>query len=698
MNNIRFRKDFYLANQGKLEPDQNPPKHPGQFGNFYKDQLNKLDFITDPKERSKIWESIQVPVKTPAESEGWNKYMSIGEAAENQLIVSNKLREWGPDVPPEVLFSWEWPKYYQGENIPEGYELVNPTFNISRDIQHFYGSDHFNLIHASVGFVNKIATLPLLEQDLPTMQFMGSTDRIANLTFFVTPEGQFLLEDFQRQIKQFENQVIEYRGLTKDISMTVRCPMMKVAGLFKVIPESVNVETVPGSPGSSLVRVTLSEWNPTTFSEPYQIGGTEDRIFKTFVQAVLDDLSSGRPNDILEIAEGVTIFDEIAVGETSISLNRDEGTFLRLKISGSDFQSKRFAMIKDMVDVISLHKEGFAYADDEQVYGFKSALAMNLYRQQDQIENADALNEKANELKLKLKTIARTHLEGELRHLYPNLFNEFNLNKFDLNPCYPDLELPDHPITGPEGPAGRPYGALHTQPDFFIYNPELDPNESASKEAEKHSDSHLKIIHQLILENNMTQLNEEISPKTAMEYRNRESPVNLKDQPRMDHLKDPNIISKDRFNSTTVGIGGQIENITEGTIWKAGIKHMKETNELGIKRAFPAFRVHFIKEGKDQIAYNGFQEAYGGFAINEIRVIDSRKIPAATCIIQLVNLDGFIQTETMNDIRREDRRFPGKNVDRADRQDFAFQYDQEIDLQLNVFNAQYETNVSAYDV
>lgn len=66
--------------------------------------------------------------------------------------------------------------------------------------------------------------------------------------------------------------------------------------------------------------------------------------------------------------------------------------------------------------------------------------------------------------------------------------------------------------------------------------------------------------------------------------------------------------------------------------------------DLSMRRAYPTFKIYFIEEDSEQSSkqYRAFDDFYSYSAIQEIRVIRSRKVPADLAIIRMSNISGIL--------------------------------------------------------
>ncbi len=692
--------------------------------------LQNLNNANLKRDKVKFYDELQDPVRNPKQSQAWLEFIK------GATVYNVESDDWGPQVPASRYFSMEYRRYAAGSSAPAGYKLEDPTYGVYYKDLKFFSSDDFNPIHVSVGFQNRIAALPLLEQQLPTAQFMGSSDRMVTMTFFVTPDGQGQMTEFNKMIQDYENQVIEFRQYSKDMYLKFWNPIAAMCGISTVVPDSIHTETVPGNPGSSVVRVTFSEYNPSSHPEPIDVEGREEKILREFVMSAFGEL--GAKGDVIQDADIRGLTDEVFTGQvgrpipklvydlanplfpefgtqpnTSRSRNVNApdfskkdvpGKWIYMKISRQEVEPDKtdiWDFCWDLTKMTYDNREGFAYASDRQTFGLKTYAGLPLYQDPGALE-PDWLARQSQKLFETMKGHVENTLLGPLgRSKFYKLSREYIDTDRDTEPCYPDMELPDHPVD--------PGSSLYTEPDFYFYNPELVPEFAQHTDAKKMGDRNRKAVYKLLKANSETDLNKDDVIKehddvyaAKFGQRNRKRQVDLSSIQGTDHLKEVGgaIKTAGHFDSTDrkqLGPEGEIYTVTSENIYNTAVEDVKKNRELGMRKAFPTFRIHFVREGRNKTTLRGFHQSYGGFAVSEIRFIASRKSPTDTCVITLANLDGFIETDDLDDIRSEDKRY-GQDRLSTDSKNFMYDYDDIIDAQLIAANQKFASNIDDWTI
>ena len=692
---------------GTAELTYQPPR------NRFQEHLVEVEDELDKPKQKKLYDYLQQAVSNPAHSEAWAEF--IKGASQNEL---NGRTEFGPSIPPDRYFRMAWKEYTNAPTgVPEGegWELESSDYAIYSRLHEFNAQNEFLPIHVSVQFAHRIASLPLLSQQLPTHQYLGPTDREITIVFNVTQEGKFLLEDFRDHIERFEQHVIEYRNIAKNQYMEIQTPLAKAAGLvlgnfgYKVIPENIDIETTPGNPGNTQMRVTFSEFNPSSHEKPQNPGDRERAILKSFLAGVFNRLSGGRPADIIEwkainmredlVADTVGVLDyplrqpKVGKPELEVMLKQIQKYAERRGLTN---------LYNCVYDIVALTQErelftqygpgdpvGFAYATDDQTYGLKSIVEINPYWSGD-VAFKDEVDLKAQGFEKRVRQVLIDYLVGDLADTFPSLALEFVQVNVDLSACYPDMSLPEHPATG---------RVVDTEADFYLVDSPLlrearGNNKTWIEEHFKNAvGTHIGLNLATKIDGTDDQL-DIVEPVTSVEYK-QGGRVPTKRFAGIDK-KQYGIEGEITAQETEVGIithkDGFIGNIEEDSIIKAGMDAIDRHAKLGMRKAFPTFRLNFVKEGRREVDYNNFYEARGGFAVKEIRVIRSRKIPTDTCVIEMVNLDGFLETDSIDDIRREDLHTKQSRY-QSDNRELFYKYDDQIKSQLQIHNNARGTDV-----
>jgi len=670
----------------------------------FREHLDAIRAEPDPEKQKRLYDYLQEKENNPQLSLPWYEFIRGSES--NQLTSS----EFGPNLSPDKAFRMAWKEWGSPGKSPvdKTWQLEDENYQIYSKIRHFNSNSEFVPIHVSVQYAHRVASLPLLSHQLPTHQYLGPTDRELTITFHATQAGKAMLERFQKEIELFEQNVIDYRSLAHNAWMEVKTPLAKAAGFprgaygHKMVPEHIDIETVPGNPANSIVRVTFSEFNPTVFQENESPLDREDKVIAAFIQAVFNKLSGGNPRDIIHASSNIRGTGgegdwgkefELPVGETSLdikNIDSQKSPWIELKFALTEQQAeiRGMAGLWECADEIlaTTHRVNngavaFAYATDEETYGLKSLAEISLLWGGNMLDQ-EKLGIEANQLKGDIRDIALKHLTGRVGKAFPTLAIEYAQVNLDLNSCYPDMELPPHPVTG---------RVIDTEPDFFLVDQELWSEADNKAETFARNDI-MPAIKKIVKANAQTDL--DLENKKPVDILEEEAEVYAQQGiVSMDGLPDLDYTSGDLKPQNLDVIGKLVANITEDSIFDAGLASVRRDTRLGMKKAFPTFRLYFIKESRDQITYSSFYEAQGGFAVKDLSVVRDRNTPADMLMISMVNLDGFLETSVIDDIRQED--FRAEQTRYVADNELYEQHEQIIKNQLQIANSKYGTNIKA---
>lgn len=699
LNVNRYNYDLAYAGtvDGTFAPRGTLQEH---IADTLKGRDESLDSTYTKSEQVILYDQMQEKVRDPFYSKSWGEF--IKGYTQNQLT----RYEYGPSIAPDKYFRMMW-KQFKGfpSGAPEGtgeWIEEDPIYKVFSRLFQFNADPEFVPVHAAVQFVSRIANLPLLSQQLPTQQYLGPADRELTLTFNVTERGKGLLQLFRSYIEAFENQVVDYRHLAQHQHMEIQTPFAKMAGFPQgvfgsmVVPENIDIQTTPGNPGNSVVRVTFSEFNPSLYKEPVNTADKEYAIFTAFMQSLFNKLSGGRPRDIIYpfspkipedlLAKTLGVLDLAARELTDLEAGIEIRMLLSKKEAEKRGQTVLFDAAQEILEITQARPTIFAIATDKQVYGLKSIAEIDPYWSGD-VKLFDKLNKHSESMNHQIREVCRKWLEGDLSNVFPFLALEFAEVNHDVEACYPDMQLPPHPATK---------RVVDTEADFYLVDSVLA--QQADDRIQLFVRGDLKAgVQKNMRQNKQTALDEdsdrpvEITEEESIVYEQK-SPTDMDNLPGID---------------PKWGIGGNLEsqeikalpkdklvhNITDDDIINAGINEIKHHAQLGFRKAFPTFRLYFLKEGRDQVDYTNFYAVKSGFAVKEIRLVRSRKIPADMCVIDMVNLDGFMETDYVTDIRREALHTKQSRYEPGTRQLF-FKHDDLIKNQLMIHNNMFETNIS----
>jgi len=246
------------------------------------------------------------------------------------------------------------------------------------------------------------------------------------------------------------------------------------------------------------------------------------------------------------------------------------------------------------------------------------------------------------------------------------------------SPCYPDLNLPDHPYFG---------SSTFTDPDFYFYN----YADNAGIEGFDSADPKLKKQILQILRNNKASMD-------ALQDGTFES-ENFREEFKIGKHFDGSETIKRKSGGTASyeSLRKEVDNVEKHFNSKfSGVSHILaqetvfekdplldhkfdidalkeiayhsmqdfESRKYLLKRAFPTFKLYFIEEDSGEESWSALDDFYGYNAVRSISLTRSRKIPADLCVVELQNVSGVLDGTLQGAITDLDYVL-GKNTDLA---------------------------------
>ncbi len=112
----------------------------------------------------------------------------------------------------------------------------------------------------SISFENILATMPVIGHPYPSYQHIGSTDARISMSIVTTSEES--VKSLSGFYSIIEEQAHKYRMVPAGHrNVSVSNPLINMCGLQDMIPETLVIETVPGSPGTYAAELVLID-NP----------------------------------------------------------------------------------------------------------------------------------------------------------------------------------------------------------------------------------------------------------------------------------------------------------------------------------------------------------------------------------------------------------------------------------------------------
>jgi len=356
----------------------------------------------------------------------------------------------------------------------------------------------------NVGFGNNLVMMPLDGHRFPTIQYTGGQHTVATIS--IRAEGSTgreflrLLQNFQNS---YEYSAISFREFARRQGVSIRNDLLNALNIKNVLIESINVDTVQGSPGGLDITLRLIDNTINEQLRPIIVPSAEAN-YNTMALKVVETLLKKRWIS------------------TEVTTNKGFGTFLKEEISGSGSSavskitietaynaprsmvigSPQIRALADLLartipvpfgrtdkDLIAYYSEeveaGEYFLENEKAFAFEGRFQRGvLYALFGDRENPGALSDlsfkiwasgPAQSLVLLLGSSdnGAKPLDNDFAKLYATVGSSIKYDK--SNQAFPDLLLPPNPITGL---------SVDTNPDFFLVN-ESDVNLCNSATLEK---------------------------------------------------------------------------------------------------------------------------------------------------------------------------------------------------------------------
>lgn len=164
----------------------------------------------------------------------------------------------------------------------------------------------------SISFQNVLAVLPIKSFMYPTYQHIGSIDAVVNLTFMAIDDGA--IERLSEFYNIIETQAISMKHIPAgQRNLSINNDLVNMCGLKEFIPESLIVDTVPGSTNLYAASMRLLN-NPITKNTQEELTTSHDYVddqdIKRKVVKIIEDHLSIIPN-IAEVKDTLGLINPI---------------------------------------------------------------------------------------------------------------------------------------------------------------------------------------------------------------------------------------------------------------------------------------------------------------------------------------------------------------------------------------------------
>lgn len=371
------------------------------------------------------WELDQQETFNPQESVAWRAFWQHGWRREERLLYSDCSNDFALRF---TLIS------KRGDQIVPYRAVWRPRL--------------MTPVFITATYTNRIARLPVLNWVYATHQYTGSSNFVIQAVFVCQDSARRELEFLQYLINTYQEQVLDFRRMTKEWQPVITNDIARICGIQQVAVNSLTVDTMPGHPDALKVILTLIQYAPPEkeelrpVSSPYQL----DSILQQALNLLLD---LGRQQGFLELnKETVTTFDTNVPG---FPIFGDQEWVWRAKISDYFTSNPVYLAIT-------------------RPYGNTGESLLQLLDRRPNKrlpipllpgDDAGALNQYYNSL----RTLLQRVLEGPLASVpqFTDIRAALYKQKGNIKEllCYPDLDLPPHPATG---------RIADTNPDCYFFN------------------------------------------------------------------------------------------------------------------------------------------------------------------------------------------------------------------------------------
>lgn len=322
-------------------------------------------------------------------------------------------------------------------------------------------------VHLSVSFSNYIAKLPVLNWVYPTHQYVGGANRVLTAVFYTSQDNRAELEHLQYLVQREQEQTANFRYLSQYWGVKIYNDLARLCGIKAVVVEDLHIDTVPGSP--TLIQVTLVMREHHLREEALQPLTHIPRLDSVLQQTLERLIRLGKDLQLIT-TKNVTQYE-------LVGLLDEHGRLINPGFEGWVPNG----------EIVIWRRQGFGEAYSPQHPSLSSRLYHVFLNYGGPYNDnlLDLLNRRPNMLMPlptlpgqnvvrdlkereyydRLRSLLQAILDGPLRE--DERFTDLRQAAFQItgnykgNICYPDLDLPPHPVTN---------RIIDTEPDCYFYN------------------------------------------------------------------------------------------------------------------------------------------------------------------------------------------------------------------------------------
>lgn len=553
----------------------------------------------------------------------------------------------------------------------------------------------------NVSLQNSITTIPIIGYEYPTHQYLGG--KHVKIAFSMEGLKGDKISSIKRILNTVNSNALNFRGVENSNVLTVSNPIIRMAGASEVMVDTFESSTVPGSPEIESLNFLATEYsitprenlNQEKIVTSHEVIQDAFNILRTYLDHT--DLHRG----IRASVSGEKASDGNIVRHASRLANILNKFIEDLNASAySDIEN--IGDLHGLLDIVRLRLIKRASKKEIGAMGYESpSVGRNKARSalsdwsglgsyDAAVERFGREEREPDEPEFRDRSEHQVEIEKKYWRIVAGMYNTLGDSFWDMvsdgtlnrdvfdsikrkiadlesqsaTQCYPDLNL----------------DSIDQEPDYFFWNEDSDgmqdsmivdvTREHVANAKQSYKDFETKIpggLDALYFDAYDRHINDTTSEKIGGEgYGIATNESNFRPSTYNDEANENEVFSSRVKLAHNFKLGTGSENRVESTVSNmldAAIESAKN-KAYTMRRAFPTFKLYFIEEDEDErwnlLPRISFDDYFGYDAIQDIRVIKSRKIPADLCIIRLTNLSGKLTDTPHYNANSPDKHFEGQ--------------------------------------
>lgn len=590
-----------------------------------------------------------VPVDSPEDSDQYKLFYMNGTIDPSTGRFINEVSSFTNQI--ELVY-----KEYSEQPRSQGWTRIDSTLGLGEDVYTRYNSfklspaeirkDSGALIPVSLELLleTKVPSLPLLGQSVPTLQYLGCSDGLVNLSLFANSEldgrkpvaTSFKLNELSNVLERVYKNSIRYRALSKRDPIFIKHPLVNLfqynlfdrgtidyvddrnnlqtvntSSLLPVLINSVDTATVEGAPFCSRVDLQFIEaYSKTEESTNLVNQGLSVDIYKSTLEAL-----------------------DKTIDEAGINFNTTRNSF----------ESNINDINRTVVFAESLRKNPAVDIDklnyNTLVFNLLELLNTKHYSDDPKKQLRAVLDDESafSEQRRVFDRLTRLIVESRPRYLEFYRRSLLQSGSTSPNSAYPDMLLP---LKEDPSDERRQVGR---NPDFYWKN-ESDITLPETKE--NGIPVALRTFERVFKDalNNLT-VQETVEQNLSRPVKaGKRPPLNITNGIRSEDVKES--VKDADLSRGAVHAFGSIDNFqaNQGLVLASSISNIKD-HTYTMRRAMPAYKLFFMQ---DSVPFDktdlrdlwlNFEDFFNVNSIKDIRLVKSKHIAADTLVLQVLNLD-----------------------------------------------------------